>query len=79
VINAELRDLHFQHAKVLEQAFREGMVRGEIREVKVDAFAFVIQDMTRSLITRRLLGWSKNDVEEDIDFLCDLIWTGIGR
>lgn len=78
-INAEFRDLHFKHAQVLEQALREGMEREEIRQVRVDALAFAIQDMTRSLITRRLLGWSKTDVEEDIDFLCDLIWTGIGR
>lgn len=77
-ISAEFRDLHFKHAQVLEQALREGMERGEIRQVKVDALAFAIQDMTRSLITRRLLGWSKRDIEEDVDFLCDLIWTGIG-
>jgi AcrR family transcriptional regulator len=78
-INAEFRDLQFKQAKMLEQALTEGIERGEIRQLRVEPLAFVVQDMTRSLITRRLLGWSKTDLEEDIDFLCDLIWTGIAR
>ena len=73
------RELYAKHAQVMEKALLEGMERGEIRPVKADVAAFAIQDMTRSLITRRLLGWSKSDAEEDIDFLCDLIWNGIGR
>lgn len=76
-VNREFRDLHFQQEKLLEQDLREGIERGDIRPLRADALAFLLQDMTRSLITRRLLGWSKADVEEDIDFLCDLIWTGI--
>ena len=79
MINAEFRELHLQQVEVLEQALRDGIERGEIREVRADALAFAIQDMTRSLITRRLLRWSKTDVEEDIDFLCDLIWSGIAH
>ena len=77
-INKEFRDLHLKAAQALGQALCEGMDRGEIRPVDVEDAAFTIQDMARSLITRRLLGWSKKDVEEDIDRLCDLIWRGIG-
>ena len=76
-ISEEFRDLDLKQAQVLEQALREGMESGEIRRVRVDALTFAIQDLTRSLITRRLLGWSKTDPEEDIDLLCDLIWSGI--
>jgi AcrR family transcriptional regulator len=77
-INKEFRALHLKAAQALGQALCEGMERGEIRHVDVEDAAFVIQDMARSLITRRLLGWSKKDVEEDIGHLCDLIWRGIG-
>jgi AcrR family transcriptional regulator len=78
-INSEFRDLHLKQAQVLEQAFREGIERGEIRSLRVSALAFSIQDMTRSLILRRLLGWAEADVEEEVDFLWELIWKGIGH
>jgi hypothetical protein len=45
----------------------------------VKALAFTIQDMVRSLIGRRLLGLSKKSLEDDIEYLCNLIWIGIGR
>jgi AcrR family transcriptional regulator len=77
--SAGLRELHLKQARLLEQALRESMERSEIRPVKADVVAFAIQDMTRSLIARRLLASFKSDVEEDSDFLCDLIWNGIGR
>jgi AcrR family transcriptional regulator len=77
-IDKEFRDLHLKQSQALGQALRDGMDRGEIRQVDADAVAFTIQDMSRGLIARRLLGWSKKNAEEDIDCLCDLIWRGIG-
>jgi len=79
LLDREFRGLHRKHAESLEQALRDGVDRGEIGHLDVKAAAFTIQEMVRSLITRRLLGWSKKDLEEDVDFLCNLIWTGIGR
>jgi AcrR family transcriptional regulator len=64
--------------KALAQALRDGMERGEMRQVDADGVAFTIQDMSRGLIARRLLGWSEKNMEDDIDCLCDLIWRGIG-
>jgi hypothetical protein len=78
-ISKEFRDLDLKQAQALELVLREGMERGEMPPVNAEAAAFTIHDMARSLITRRLLGWSEMDAEEDIDFLCDFIWTGIGR
>jgi AcrR family transcriptional regulator len=78
-INKEFRDLDLKQARALEQALCEGMERGEMAPVNAQAAAFTIHDMAHSLITRRLLGWSERDVDEDIDFLCDFIWTGVGR
>jgi len=78
-INSEFRDLSLKQAQMIGQALQESIDRNEIRKLNVDALAFLVQDMTRSLITRRLLGLSKANIEEDIDFLCDLIWTGIAH
>jgi AcrR family transcriptional regulator len=77
-INKEFRAFHLQQAQALEQVLRDGVGRGEIRQLDIAAAAFTIQDMARSLISRRLLGLSRKNVEEDIDFVCDLIWKGIG-
>jgi AcrR family transcriptional regulator len=78
-LNKELRELHLKQTRALEQALRDGVERGEIQPLDVEAAAFTIQDMARGLSTRRLLGWSSKGVDEDVEFLCDLIWTGIGR
>jgi AcrR family transcriptional regulator len=77
-ISKESRDTYFKQVQAVEQALRGGVDSGDIQELDVEATAFMIQDMSKSLITRRLLGWSKKGVEEDIDFLCGFIWRAIG-
>jgi len=77
-IDADLRDSHTREVRVIEKALRDAIDTGEIQPLDVEEAAFTIQDMARSLITRRLLGWSKKNGEHDIDFLCSLIWKGIG-
>ncbi len=76
-INRKFRELYNRQADAIEQVLCEAMKDGEIRPVPARAVALTILDMSRSLIVRRLLGWSKADVEEDIDLLCELIWKGI--
>ena len=77
-ISKEWRVMYLKQAKDLEATLRVAVKRGEIRTIRVDTAAFTIYDMVRGLIAQRLLGWSKADSEEDIDFICDLVWTGIG-
>ena len=77
-INKELRDVRFKLAQGIEQILRDGVESREIQPLDVAAAAFTIQDMISSLTTRRILGWSKKDVEEDIEILCNFIWNGIG-
>ncbi len=76
-INKQFRESYIRQAGAIEQVLREAITCGEIRPVPLPAAAFTVLDMARSLIVRRLLGWSKADVEEDIDFLCEFIWAGI--
>jgi AcrR family transcriptional regulator len=77
-INKDLRDVQLKLAQGVEQVLRDAVDHGEIQPLDVETIAFTIQDMIRSLTTRRVLGSSKKDREEDIDILCNFIWKGIG-
>jgi len=74
----EFRDLPLKQAAVIENLLRGGAESGELGPLDFEAAAFTIQDMVRSLITRRLLGWSKNERNHDVDFLCGFICGAIG-
>jgi TetR/AcrR family transcriptional regulator, fatty acid metabolism regulator protein len=76
--NKDLRDVQLKLAQGVEQILRDAVAHGEIQPLDVETIAFTIQDMIRSLTTRRVLGSSKKDREEDIDILCNFIWKGIG-
>lgn len=79
-INASFRGVHLEQGQVLEQVLRQGMGQGEIRHsTRVDVLAFAIQDTTRSIVVRRLLGQSITNIEDEIDVVFDLIWNGIAR
>ena len=74
----DFRDVQLKLARGLEQVLRDAVEHGEIQQLDVETIAFTIQDMIRSLTTRRVLGASKKDRAEDIDILCNFIWQGIG-
>jgi AcrR family transcriptional regulator len=74
----DLRDVQLKLAQGVEQVLRDAVAHREIQPLDVATIAFTIQDMIRSLTTRRVLGSSKKDREEDIDILCNFIWKGIG-
>ncbi len=71
--------LYLGHERMLEGVLARGLRRKEIRCTRTESAAFTITELTRGLIIRRLLGWSKASVEEDISFLCDFVRKGIGR
>lgn len=70
-------DLYLRQARVLEGVLQEGIKRKVIRGVPTNTAALAISDLTRGVITQRLLGWSKGDVQSDIRFVFDLVWRGI--
>jgi hypothetical protein len=74
----DFRDVQLKLAQGLEQVLRDAVEHGEIQQLDVETIGFTIQDMIRSLTTRRVLGTSKKDRAEDIDILCNFIWQGIG-
>jgi TetR/AcrR family fatty acid metabolism transcriptional regulator len=76
---AMFRDLYTEQAKVFEELLRKGIRHREVRNLDVGRMAFAIADVTRGVATQRLLGTSKTALEDDVDFIVNLIWKGIAR
>ena len=76
-INSDFTELYLRQASMLEDVLRNAAKLKAIRNIRTDAAAFMISDLTRGMITQRLMGWSSTDVESDIAFVFDLAWKGI--
>lgn len=75
----DFTNLYLQQSHMLEAVLERSLKRKEIRCTRPDVAALAIADLTRGLITQRLLGWSKGKVDEDVTFLFNFVWKGIGR
>lgn len=65
-----------QHlAAAIDQAVRQD----EIRAVPSQTVAWIIVEIVRGTIQRRLLGDTSNSPVQDADFLTDFLWTAIKR
>jgi AcrR family transcriptional regulator len=73
----EISELYLEQAQMLEEVLRTAAGKGEIRDMRPDATAFTVCDMTRGVIAQRLLGWSRAELNDDIQHLIELIWRGI--
>ena len=78
-IHEEFREAYTRQIKLLEEVLQEGIKHKSLRNVRRNGAAAAISDVTRGIITQRLMGWSKGNVNEEIDFILDLIWKGIGN
>ncbi|HLY61776.1 MAG TPA: TetR/AcrR family transcriptional regulator [Terriglobia bacterium] len=77
-VHEEFKDLYNRQARLLDPVLQEGIRQKAFRNIRRGATAAVIADVTRGAITQRLLGWSKGDVENEIEFIFDMVWKGIG-
>jgi TetR/AcrR family transcriptional regulator of autoinduction and epiphytic fitness len=68
-----LREPVLRLASAIEDASR----RGEIRRVPPEKAAWIIADITRGTIQRRLLGQSDSLPSEDSEFLLSFIWPAL--
>jgi TetR/AcrR family fatty acid metabolism transcriptional regulator len=74
-----VRDLYTEQARVFEGVLRNGIRRREVRSLDIEKTAFAIADLTRGTATQRLLGMSKTSLEDDVEFIVNVIWKGIAR
>jgi len=61
----------------LASAIEDASQQGEIRRVPPEKVAWIIADMTRGTIQRRLLGQSDTLPSEDSEFLLSFIWAAL--
>jgi AcrR family transcriptional regulator len=76
-MDSEFQQWHLGVAEELESVLREGLQRGEIRNVRTDFAAFVIYDIVRSVMVQRLLARSKVTIAEDVQAIDDFVWKGL--
>lgn len=76
-IHKDFKEMYSRQARLLEDVLDEGVRRKSVRRIRAKPAAYAISEITRGAITQRLLGWSKGDVEEETDFIFDLVWKGI--
>ncbi len=76
-LHPEFRDFHLRQVRLLTDALREGIFRKTIRRLPAEAAALAILEIARGIITQRLLGWAKTELQDDIEFLFDLTWKGL--
>jgi TetR/AcrR family fatty acid metabolism transcriptional regulator len=76
-VNGDFAELYLRQARMLEAVLRQAIRRRLVRNIRADSASFMISDLTRGMITQRLMGWSRADVESDIAFVFDLAWKGI--
>jgi AcrR family transcriptional regulator len=68
-----------EQTRSLQRVFERALVKREVRAIDPAQAALAVFDITRGLVGRRLLTCSKSDVAHDIEFITDLIWSGLRR
>ncbi len=77
-VHKRFSEFYLQQARSLQAVLEEGIRQGLIRALPADLAALSISDLLRGVITQRLMGWSKGDVQDSINFVLELVWKGIG-
>jgi AcrR family transcriptional regulator len=67
-----------RQTQILQRAIARAVGRGEVRAVDPAATAQAVFDMTRGFVARHLLEQGREDPARDVEFLTNLIWTGLG-
>ena len=78
-VSRHFQELYLSQIRLLESVLAEAVKKKALGKLRVDATAYALADLTRAMITQRLLGWSKGSLLEDIDFVFALIWKGIAH
>jgi TetR/AcrR family transcriptional regulator of autoinduction and epiphytic fitness len=73
----QYRDWLAEPVLKLASAIDDALAQSEIRAVPSEKVAWMIADITRGTIQRRLLGKSESSPSEDADFLLDIFWTAL--
>ena len=76
---SQYRDWLREPVQRLAAAMEKAAEQGKIRQVDAEKTAWLIADMTRGTIQRRLLSQSESAPAADADFLLNFIWASLAR
>jgi AcrR family transcriptional regulator len=79
ICDRAFRDLCQRQVRLLERALRADVASGAARSLRGEAAANAIFDLTRGVITRRLLGWTGARLEDDVNFVVDFAHRALVR
>jgi TetR/AcrR family fatty acid metabolism transcriptional regulator len=74
---SQYREFLSEPVRRLAAALEEGVKRDEIRHLSAEKTAWLVADMTRGTIQRRLMGQNSGSPAEDAAFLLDFIWASL--
>jgi AcrR family transcriptional regulator len=74
---SQYRDWLREPAHRLAAAIEQAVAGGEIRQLDPEKIAWLVVDMTRGTIQRRLLAASETPPTADAEFLVDFIWPAL--
>jgi AcrR family transcriptional regulator len=74
---SQYRDWLREPVLCLASAIEEASKQGEIRRVSSEKVAWIIADMTRGTVQRRLLEHKNTPPSEDSEFLLSFIWAAL--
>lgn len=74
---SQYREFLGEPVQRLAAAIKEASRRGEIQPVYPEKAAWIIADMTRGTIQRRLLGQSSGSLRTESEFLSSFIWAAL--
>ena len=75
----EFKELYRKQAELVRVVLEQGMREKTVRPLPPLATAYAISDLTRCVITHRLLNWSGRNLHQDADFVFDLVWKGMAN
>jgi AcrR family transcriptional regulator len=79
ITRSQYRDFLREPVQRLAEAIEEASKRAEIRPVPAEKVAWLIADMTRGTIQRRLMGQNGSSIGEDSAFLMEFIWASLAK
>jgi len=74
---SQYRDWLREPVSHLAKEIEEASQRGEIRATAAEKVAWIVADMTRGAIQRRLLNHSDYPVAEDAAFITAFVWAAL--
>jgi AcrR family transcriptional regulator len=75
--HTDFKPLYQRQLRLLQAAVVAAISRGEIRKVDAAQTAGAIVDLTRGVVTRRLMRRRRTRAAAEVDAVVDLIWWGL--